>query len=192
MSTQEASGVRPPSTRPGCPSRFRNWPESLLAPVRGDSPAEADGPLAVLVVEDNEDGGETLGQLLQLHGHQAWVTRGGREALGAAAAIPPDVVFLDLQMPGLDGWEVAKRLRPRRGVRRPLLVAVTGRDREEDRRRSSEAGIDVHLVKPADPQEVLAVLARFAPRRTHVGGPLPPPVVRQTDAALPPPGPRRG
>jgi DNA-binding response OmpR family regulator len=118
--------------------------------------------MSVLVVEDLEDASETLAFLLQMNGHRATVARTGEEALGLAALDPPDAVLLDLRLPGVDGWEVARRLRKTLARKRPLIVAVTGCGDAADHRRSAAAGIDLHLLKPVDPQELMAVLARFA------------------------------
>ena len=85
----------------------------------------------------------------------------GPTALGRGPGVrPPDVVLLDIGMPGMDGYEVARRLRADAGLRDVLLVALTGWGQEEDRRRTREAGFDHHLVKPADPAELRALLAR--------------------------------
>ncbi|OWK37346.1 Chemotaxis protein methyltransferase CheR [Fimbriiglobus ruber] len=73
--------------------------------------------------------------------------------------VSPDVVFLDLHMPGMNGWELARRLRNR--AKPPLLVAITGADREADHQRSKEVGIHLHLVKPADPEILRRMLERF-------------------------------
>jgi CheY-like chemotaxis protein len=80
--------------------------------------------------------------------------------LEKAQAEPPDVVLLDLALPGMDGYEVARRLRAQSRERRPLLIAVTGYGREEDRRRSVEAGIDLHLLKPVDLAQLQGLLRR--------------------------------
>jgi CheY-like chemotaxis protein len=79
-----------------------------------------------------------------------------------ARETPPDLVFLDIGLPGLSGLEVARRLREEAGERQPLFVAVTGFDQDEDRRRSKEAGIHLHVAKPADPEKLMAVVNRFS------------------------------
>jgi two-component system OmpR family response regulator len=121
--------------------------------------------LRVLVAEDNADGAETLARLLRLHGHETRVALDGPAALREAQDGEPDVVLLDLGLPGLDGYEVARRLRERhlgrpRG-KLPLLIAVTGYADEEARRRSADAGIVLHLVKPVDFDQLQAILLRF-------------------------------
>ena len=107
-------------------------------------------PRRVLVVDDNADAAESIKLLLQSLGHQVHVTFDGAQAIEAATQFRPDVVLLDIGMPGLSGYEVARRLRslrPEAGLR---IVAVTGWGQEVDRQASKEAGFDVHLVKPVD------------------------------------------
>ena len=120
-------------------------------------------PKRVLVVDDNEDGARILGRLLKGCGYHAELTHDGPTALEAARVRPPDVVLLDIGLPGMDGFEVARRLREREGPDRALLVAITGYGREEDLRRSREAGFDHHLVKPVDPQSLTDLLAHSRP-----------------------------
>jgi CheY-like chemotaxis protein len=117
--------------------------------------------LDVLVVEDDRDTADSVALLLRLHGHAYRVARTGPDALRMAEQQPPDVVLLDIALPGLDGYEVAKRLRAMPWERRPLLVAITGFGMDRDRRRSEEAGIDLHCVKPADPETLLRLLDRL-------------------------------
>ena len=102
----------------------------------------------VLVAEDNRDSAESLQMLLSILGHEVTVAYDGPSALKAAAACAPDVMLLDIGLPQLDGYEVAKRIRER-GVN-ALLIAVTGWVHEEDKRRALEAGFDAHLTKPID------------------------------------------
>jgi CheY-like chemotaxis protein len=111
-----------------------------------------------LVVDDNVDGAESLATLLKLLGHEVHVAHDGPAALLATADVRPEVVFLDIGLPGMDGYEVARRLR-RPGRSEALLVALTGYGQEEDRRRSREAGFDHHLVKPVDPAVLEDLLA---------------------------------
>ena len=108
----------------------------------------------VLVVNDSPDNVESMALLLRLYGHEVEVALGGPAALGAAQARQPDAVLLDISMPGMDGYQVARRLRAMFRDRPLLLVAITAHGFEEDRRRCEEAGFDRHLVKPADPLEV--------------------------------------
>jgi CheY-like chemotaxis protein len=118
-------------------------------------------PLRVLVVDDDADTAESMTLLLRIYGHAAEAVSNGPLALEKARAQPPDVVLLDIALPVMDGYEVARRLRQQPGGKRPLLIAVTGYGREEDRRRSAEAGIDFHFVKPADIEQLEGVLRKF-------------------------------
>ena len=91
---------------------------------------------------------------LRLMGHDAQVVHGGAAALEALEAAPYDIVFLDIGMPGIDGYEVARRVRARLGGHAPRLVALTGWGQEADRERAIAGGFDHHLTKPADPRRV--------------------------------------
>ena len=117
--------------------------------------------MRVLVVEDHADTTESMAVLLRLHGHEVDVAPDGPTALRIAAQNPPDVALLDIGLPGMDGFEVARRLQEQAADKMPLLVAVTGYGQEEHRRRSKQAGIDLHLLKPVDPEELKKLLARF-------------------------------
>src|SRR5215469_5384521 len=114
----------------------------------------------ILVVEDLHDSADSMGLLLQLWGYQAVVTYDGAGALAAASATPPDVVILDIGLPGMDGYEVARRLRQLPGMATALLVAITGYGRMADVLCCKEAGIDFHFLKPADPAELQELLAK--------------------------------
>ena len=129
--------------------------------VTGRTPEGGRSVLHVLVVEDDADSAASLAQLLRLNGHEVRVAADGPAALQAAQESAPDVVLLDIGLPGMDGCEVARRLAERPAEKRPLFVAVTGHDGEDERRRSEEAGIDLHLVKPADPEALSRLLSRF-------------------------------
>jgi PAS domain S-box-containing protein len=109
----------------------------------------------ILVVDDNVDAAESLAGFLELVGHDVLVAYEGDTALREAREKRPDVVLLDIGLPGTDGYEVARALRREPGLAGALLIAVTGYGREEDRRRSREAGFDHHLVKPLDPASLL-------------------------------------
>jgi signal transduction histidine kinase/DNA-binding response OmpR family regulator len=121
--------------------------------------AGADGSLRVLVVDDNIDAADTLGALLEMNGHAIRVANDGYQAIELAQAFLPQVVFLDIGLPGMNGYEVARRLRQTPGMERGILVALTGWGTREDRERSSEAGFDHHLTKPADMATVENLLA---------------------------------
>ena len=127
-------------------------------------------PTRILVVDDNRDAADSLGMLLQCLGADVRVAHDGVEALNAVATYQPAVVLLDIGMPGMDGYEVARRIRHSFPERRTPLVALTGWGQEEDRRRARDAGFDHHLIKPAAMetlQALLASLAGDAPPRGH-------------------------
>jgi PAS domain S-box-containing protein len=113
----------------------------------------------VLVADDNRDGADSLALLLSLEGHEVHVAYTGGEALAIAVAQPPEIAFLDVGMPDIDGYELARRLRSVPFNCRPTLVAVTGWGRPDDVRRAMEAGFDHHVTKPLDP-DVLPALFR--------------------------------
>ena len=115
--------------------------------------------LRVLVVDDLPDARASLRLLLGLWGHEIREAADGPSALREAADFRPDVVLLDIGLPGLNGFEVARRLRQQPALRKAVLVAMTGYGRESDRQRSQEAGFDHHLVKPGDFGKVLQILA---------------------------------
>ena len=118
-------------------------------------------PLCVLVVDNVPDAADSLVVLLEIRGYRVLTAYDGPDALRVAAADPPDAVVTDLVMPGMDGWELARRLREQAAGKPPFVVAVTGLDRGDSRDRSKEASIDMHLVKPVDPDELVAVLERL-------------------------------
>ena len=112
----------------------------------------------VLVVDDSQDGADSLGLILQALGAQASVAYDGASALALLDSFKPDIVLLDIGMPGMDGYDVARRIRAERAFDRVLLVALTGYGQEEDRRRCAEAGFDHHLVKPLEVTQLEHVL----------------------------------
>ncbi len=129
------------------------------------TPEEGATGLRVLVVDDNIDAADTLAALLEMNGHVTRVANDGHQAIEMAQDFQPQVVFLDIGLPGMNGYEVARKLREMPGVARAVLVALTGWGTREDRERSSEAGFDHHLTKPADMDTVEALLAGLA--RVH-------------------------
>jgi two-component system CheB/CheR fusion protein len=131
-------------------------------PPRETSPFTPARPVRVLVVEDNLDAAESLATLLHLWGHDVRVVHDGLDALDAARAYRPEVVLLDIGLPGLDGYQVAERLHQEPGLDHTLLVAMTGYGQPEDRRRSREAGIHHHFVKPVEPFVLRNLLAEVA------------------------------
>jgi signal transduction histidine kinase len=158
---------------PGAGSEFvvslplvvRDGPAPARDAGRPPSVGSARRPLRVLVVDDNVDGAKSLAMLLGLIGHEVRVAYDGPEALEVAAAFRPEVVLLDVGLPGdMDGYQVARRLRARPGTETAALVAVTGHGSEEERARAREAGFAAHFVKPVE----LAALCSFLAR--HAGG----------------------
>jgi CheY-like chemotaxis protein len=107
-------------------------------------------PRRVLVVDDSPDAVESLSMILRVWGHEVHTAADGPTALHEAEALRPEVVLLDIGLPGMDGYEVARRLREQVRLIDTLLIALTGYGQDEDRRRVAEAGFDTHLVKPAD------------------------------------------
>jgi PAS domain S-box-containing protein len=114
--------------------------------------------LRILVVDDNVDSADSMGLLLKFKGHQVRVEHDGPAAIDAARSFRPQVVFLDIGMPGMSGYDVARRLRELPGAQPAILIAITGYGRDEDRRRAIEAGFDHHLVKPVIPSELNSIL----------------------------------
>ncbi len=112
----------------------------------------------MLIVDDNADSARSLGRLLRLSGHEVDIAHDGPDALQRYEVMDPEFVLLDIGLPGMDGYEVARRMRERPDASRAVLVALTGYGREEDRLRSQEAGFDHHFVKPVELEAVLAVL----------------------------------
>jgi two-component system CheB/CheR fusion protein len=104
----------------------------------------------VLVVDDNADAADSMASLLRLHGHEAWTAYDAASALALGSEHRPDVVLLDIGLPGMSGYDVALKLRELPALRDALIIAVTGYGQPEDRRRSREVGFDHHLIKPVD------------------------------------------
>jgi PAS domain S-box-containing protein len=115
-------------------------------------------PLRILVIDDNKDAAESLALLLQTLGHEVHEAYDGLSALDATQRLRPQIVFCDIGLPGLNGYEVARRLRAQPQFQQTLLVALTGWGQEEDRRRSQEAGFDAHLVKPIEQEALIDIL----------------------------------
>jgi PAS domain S-box-containing protein len=115
----------------------------------------------LLVVDDNRDAAESLAMLLRLQGHEVEVAHDGPAALKLAAGYRPELVFLDIGMPGMDGYEAARRMRQQPGLENIRLAALTGWGQQEDRRRTAEAGFDHHVVKPVEPSALEELLARL-------------------------------
>jgi CheY-like chemotaxis protein len=115
----------------------------------------------VLIVEDNSEAAVNLALLLRLDGHEVRTAPDGRAALAVAAAFRPEAVLLDIGLPVMDGYVVARWLRRQPGLENVLIIAVTGHDRVQDQRRALEEGFDVYLVKPLGLDEVRRFLRRL-------------------------------
>lgn len=118
--------------------------------------------LKVLVVDDNVDIAESLSALLELQGCKVRVAHGGEAGLELAHRVGPDLIFLDIGLPGMNGYEVARKIGEERDGDRPLLVALTGYGQDSDREKAAEAGFDRHLVKPARLEQIREILDEFA------------------------------
>lgn len=138
-------------------------------PTPAPSLEPAGQPRRILVVDDNVTSADSLGLIIKLWGHECRVTHSGPEALEEFDVFHPDVVLLDIGLPGMDGYQVARLLRTRVDWPELTLVAMTGYGRDEDRRRSREAGFNEHLVKPLDLEALEHMLARLGEPRG--GGP---------------------
>jgi DNA-binding response OmpR family regulator len=114
------------------------------------------------VADDNRDATESLAALLRMVGHEVRIAYDGVEAVGVASEYRPDAVVLDIGMPKMSGYDVAKKLRAESTGRELTIIAVSGWGQEADKQRSRESGIDHHLVKPLEPSSLLRVLATSA------------------------------
>ena len=137
------------------------------------SRTETSRSLRIVVVEDDLDVAETFATLLRLDGHDLRVVHNGRGALDAVGEFAPDVAFVDVGLPDIDGYEVATRLRAQPSAKPVVLIALTGYAADEDALRARRAGFDHHLSKPVDYGAVgrlLAELTARAGRREHARG----------------------
>jgi CheY-like chemotaxis protein len=133
-----------------------------IPPTRNDIELPENPPLSILVVDDNVDAAEMLSALLTLDGHVVATVHDGRSALKEAAQRPLDVILLDIGLPELNGYEVAKRLRSHDTTRRTKIIAMTGFGQERDRNRALGAGCDEHLPKPVAPATLRACLRKLS------------------------------
>jgi two-component system, OmpR family, response regulator len=139
-------------------------------------PPKVATPIRILCVDDNRDAAESLALILQVVGLQAEAAFDGPSALNALERFRPHACVSDINMPGMDGYELARRVRRWAGHRPLLLVAMTARTTEEDQRKSVEAGFDLHLNKPADPMQLVETMVSFGNRLASTEA-----RVRQTD-----------
>jgi DNA-binding response OmpR family regulator len=127
-------------------------------PVIHHRPPQVDHPRRILLVDDYPDSADSLSLILSAVGHQVDVAHGGLAALTRADEFRPDTAILDIGLPDLDGFEVARRLRSAPWGRNLVLIAVTGWDRDDHRTKSAEVGFDRHFVKPVDVNELRSFL----------------------------------
>jgi PAS domain S-box-containing protein len=158
------------SAGPGQGSEFE-----LRLPLLGNDAPAAAGPAAapaatspaaprrILVIDDNQDSADSSALVLELMGHETTAAYSGEQGLEVAARFHPEVMLLDIGLPGISGYEVAKRVRDADWGREVILIAVTGWGQEDDRRKSAEAGFNHHLVKPIDTVELVALLDKLRP-----------------------------
>lgn len=127
--------------------------------------AEPDGRCRILLIDDNVDAADSLGQILELMDHEVRTAYDGESGIEAARAFRPDIVLCDIGMPKMNGYDTARALRSEAWGKDTVLVALTGWSHEEDRRKSAEAGFDHHLVKPVEVDTLMALLADLRARQ---------------------------
>jgi signal transduction histidine kinase/CheY-like chemotaxis protein len=133
---------------------------STLPPAVGGPSRRRPRPTRILVVEDNPDAREALRGVLEMEGHQVAAAVDGADGIELGAAFRPEIAFIDIGLPALDGFEVARRLRAGDEGKKAILVAVSGRGQPEDRRRAQAAGFDAYLIKPVVPEQLFELIAR--------------------------------
>jgi len=142
---------------------LRPVPGSRAAASKQANSAPEAQSLRVLVADDDRDGALTLSTLLELEGYAVLTVHGGQEALDATREFKPHVVLLDIGMPKITGYEVARRLRQRYGDNCPVLIAVTGWKQASDKILANLAGFDHHVAKPYEPSELMRLLSTLDP-----------------------------
>jgi CheY-like chemotaxis protein len=163
------------SNGPGSGSTFAIWLPTCDGPAENMEDATAVDsqpcrqPLRILVVDDNADAAESLSMIFQLDGHEVLSAGTGPEAISAALRVSPHVIFLDIGLPGMNGYEVARAVRAELGASAPVLVALTGWGSEDDKRKSKEAGFDCHLTKPVDVDRVGDLLRKVDCNKVATG-----------------------
>jgi CheY-like chemotaxis protein len=140
------------------PAELRRPTGPLAGPSSTDERVQ--GARRIVVVDDNVDAAESLAMFLEMAGHRTRIAHSGPDAIALAAEFSPEVVFLDIGLPGMSGYDVARQLRRQLTVH-PLLVAVTGWGTADDKKRAASAGFDFHLTKPVDLQAIETLLARM-------------------------------
>ncbi len=126
------------------------------------APTAANQGRRILIVDDNQDAADSIAQYLQLEGHEVKTVGDGPQALACVPVFAPQIVVLDIGLPGLSGYEVARRLRAQPDAAHALLIAMTGYGQKEDQLRAMAAGFDHHFVKPADPRQLVELIAQWS------------------------------
>jgi CheY-like chemotaxis protein len=139
-----------------------------ISVVHGGEAVQAARPVAppvrgrrILIVDDNEDAAESIARFLQLEGHEVKTVGDGPQAIACVPVFAPQIIVLDIGLPGLSGYEVARRLRQMPITANVLLIALTGYGQKEDQQRAMDAGFDRHFVKPTDPQKLVDLIAQW-------------------------------
>ena len=148
-------GAEPPTATARAPAPGTGHHPPTVNPEPSPEPSAAK---RILLVEDNPDAAEVLAAILEMDGHQVLVAHDGPAALNLAAGYAPDTVLMDIGLPGMNGHEVARRLREHRIAPDAVLIALTGYGADEDVRRSHEAGFAYHLTKPVDPDALKQIV----------------------------------
>ena len=133
-----------------------------LSAASGEPGSRPGPPLRIVIAEDDRDTAATLEALLNDEGHQTRCVHHGRDVVQAVGQFGSDVVLLDIGMPGMTGYDVARELRDRYGSAKPVLVAVTAYGKAVDKLMAKNAGIDYHVSKPYDPRQLLALIGKIA------------------------------
>ncbi len=163
---RRGASVYAPSDRPGRGSAFFvrfplfSQPSSLVEHTAANTAAlsETAQPLRVLVVDDSLDAATAMAALIAMTGREVRTAQDGHSRLRAVAEFRPEVILLDLGMPRMDGFETCRRIRALEGGKTTVIIALTGCGREEDRRRTRDAGFDRHLVKPVDLAAIIGAI----------------------------------
>jgi two-component system, OmpR family, response regulator len=143
---------------PGPVRQSQKIQESTMTMI-GSAPGESTQPRRVLLVDDSVDAAEAMSMLLETLGHEVRVMHDGPSALAMVDDFAPEVVLLDIGLPGMDGFEVARQLRARAATKTALLIALTGYGGDSDKQKAREAGFDHHLVKPVSFTAIETVIA---------------------------------
>ncbi|MFL6665501.1 MAG: ATP-binding protein, partial [Rhizobacter sp.] len=147
---------------------------SVVPRDQGDELPATDVPHSkgrrILIVDDNQDAADSIAQYLQLEGHEVKTVGDGAQALSSVPVFAPQIVVLDIGLPGMSGYEIARRMRKLPATRDVLLVALTGYGQKEDQQRAMEAGFDRHFVKPTDPRVLVQLIAEWPAQGTVRAG----------------------